>query len=146
MKLNDERPRLGQLVGRFMGEMHRYDMGRTLRILYAAKLTTPQTAVLELVRTPHTVSAVARHVGLSLPAASQMIAKLADRRLVRRSESAADRRERAIVLSAKGTRLLRGIAEARIARFEASLAVLPPRVATRLQAVLNDVVGALEKS
>jgi DNA-binding MarR family transcriptional regulator len=137
---------LGHLVARFMGEMHRFDVGRTLGIMHSAKLTTPQMGVLEFVRSPRTVSAVALHVGLSLPATSQMIEKLVRRRLVRRSESAVDRRERAVVLSASGKALLERIARARSARFEASLAVLPPRAAARLEAVLIEVVGALEKA
>ena len=137
---------LGYLVGRFMGEMHRFDVGRTLRIMHSAKLTTPQMGVLEFVRSPRTVSAVALHVGLSRPATSQMIEKLVRRRLVRRSEGAVDRRERAVALAARGKTLLERIAAARSARFEASLAVLPPRVAVRFEAALVEVIGALENS
>lgn len=137
---------LARLVGRFMGEMHRFDMGRTLRIMQSEKLTTAQAAVLEFVRSPRTVSAVALHLGLSLPATSQMIGKLVRRRLVRRFEGTLDRRERTLVLSAPGGRLLQSIASARHARFEASLSVLPPRVAARLEGALMEAVGALEKS
>jgi DNA-binding MarR family transcriptional regulator len=144
MKLS-EQTSLAHLVGRFLGEMHRYDAGRTLPLLHAARLTTPQLAVLEFVRAGRTVSAVAEHVGLSRPATSQMINKLVERGLVRRSENAEDRRERAVVLSAKGKILLERIARARAWRFEASLAVLPPRVANRLRGALEEVVEVLDR-
>ena len=64
---------LGPLVCRFLGAMHRYDAGRALPILCAAKLTTPQLAVLEFTREHYTVSAVATCLGLSQPATSQLI-------------------------------------------------------------------------
>jgi hypothetical protein len=70
---------LGRLVSQFLTEMYRYDAGRTLPILHASKLTTPQLAVLEFARTPCTVSAAAEHVGLSRPATSQLVQKLVER-------------------------------------------------------------------
>jgi DNA-binding MarR family transcriptional regulator len=82
--------------------MHRYDAGRTLPILHAAKLTTPQVAVLEFVREPQTVSAVANYLGLSRPATSQLIDKLVRGRLISRKEGTIDRRERSVILNAKG--------------------------------------------
>jgi DNA-binding MarR family transcriptional regulator len=141
-----ERSALGHLVAQFMGAMHRYDAGRTLPLMHAAKLTTPQLAVLEFVRRPRTVSAVAVHVGLSRPAASQMIDKLVRRQLVLRSEGHVDRRERAVELSAKGKALLERIAAARAVRFEASLAVLPALVAAKFEAVLVEVSAELDKA
>jgi DNA-binding MarR family transcriptional regulator len=133
------------LVGRFLSEMHRHDAGRTLPLMHAAKLTAPQLAVLEFVRVSRTVSAVAVHVGLSRPATSQMINKLVGRNLIRRSEGAVDRREKALILSAKGVALLERISAARKARFEASLAILSPQVATRLMHALEEAVGELHK-
>lgn len=145
MKLNDKRV-LARLVSRFLGEMHRYDAGRTLPLLYAAKLTTPQLAVLEFVRNAHTVSAVALHVGLSRPATSQMINKLVQRGLVRRSEGAVDRREKAVTLTHEGFSLLERISAARDARFEASLAALSPHIVARLKQTLADAVAELDEA
>ncbi len=142
MKLT-EHPCLGSLVYRFMVAMHRYDGGRTLPIFHAAKLTTPQLAVLEFTRQPRTVSAIASHLALSLPATSQLVDKLVSGRLVRRIEGKMDRRERNIVLSAKGKALAERIAAARVARFEGSLAVLTPALATRFELILAEVVRAL---
>jgi DNA-binding MarR family transcriptional regulator len=143
---NSGKPSLALLVGRFLTEMHRHDAGRTLPLLHAAKLTMPQLAVLEFVRVARTVSAVAVHVGLSRPATSQMIDKLVDRKLVRRSEGAVDRREKALLLSAKGIALLDRISAAREARFKASLAVLSPHVARRLMRALEETVTELERA
>ena len=142
--LSISREDLGRLVGEFLAAMHRYDAGRTLPILHAAGLTTPQLAVLEYVRTARSVSAVAFHVGLSRPATSQMIAKLVVRKLVLRSEGARDRREKSVALSAKGKAILARIAAARAARFNASLAVLSQPIAGRLGSVLVDVIAALD--
>jgi DNA-binding MarR family transcriptional regulator len=140
MKLDQQ---LGALVYRFMGAMHRYDAGRTLPILHAARLTTPQLAALEFTREPRTMSAVATHLGLSRPAASQMIEKLVTARLVRRIEGKTDRRQRHIILSAKGRALVERIAAARVARFDASFAALPPALANRFERILTQVVEAL---
>ena len=128
-----------------MHAMHAHDAGRTLPVLHAAKLTTPQLAVLEFVRTPQRVSAVADYVALSRPATSQMIEKLVQRRLIRRFEGSADRREKTVVLSATGATLLERIAAVRMARFEASLSVLPARVAAQLALALAEAVAVLEK-
>lgn len=137
---------LGALVARFLAEMHRYDAGRTLPILHAARITTPQLAALEFVREPKTMSAVAVHLGLSRPATSQLIDKLARGGLVRRTEGAIDRRERNVVLSAKGKSLVGRIAAARAARFNASLAVLSRPAAARLATALGAVVAAPEQA
>ncbi len=146
MKLNyGEKPSLGTLVYRFVDAMHRYDAGRTLPILHAAKLTTPQLAVLEFAREPRTVSAVAFYLGLSKPATSQLIDKLVRSHWVRRIQSQLDRRVRNIVLGAKGKALLDRIAFARAARFDASLAVLPPVMANRFESNLAEIVDALDK-
>lgn len=137
---------LGRLVARFMTEMHRYDGGRTLPVLHASRLTTPQLAVLELVRTGSIVSGVAKHLGLSRPATSQMVQKLVERGLVLRAEGAEDRRERALVLSPQGQALLDDIAAARAERFESALAVLPPRAASCLKSGLVAAIDALHRA
>src|SRR5437762_6442956 len=103
MKSSDEE--LGVLVERFMRAMHRFDSGRTLPLLHSASLTTPQLAVLEFTRTPRPVSDVAAFLGLSRPATSQLVDKLARGGLLRRSLGTIDRRQRYVALSAKGVGL-----------------------------------------
>lgn len=143
---NSRHNRLAPLVVRFMSAMHRYDGGRTLTLMHAEKLTTPQLAVLEFVRTPRTVSAIAEHVGLSRPATSQMIDKLVKRRLVGRSEGMLDRREKAVELSCSGVTLLEKISRFRSARFRASLRALSPAAAGRLGVALERAVAEFEKA
>jgi DNA-binding MarR family transcriptional regulator len=134
---------IGQLIHAFMAELHRHDRGRTLPLLHRAGLTTPQLATLEALRQPQTPSAVARDLGLSRPATSQMIEKLVRKHLVHRTEGRVDRRQRSVVLSPRGRALVERIHEARAARFEASLAALPAAIRARLAAALGEVVGAL---
>lgn len=145
MEVND-RVELAELVGVFMHAMHRYDGGRTLPLLHAVQLTMPQLAVLEYVVTARTVSAVAEYAGLSRPATSFMIDKMVRRGFVRRSEGAVDRRERAVVITAKGRALLERVHAARVARFEASLAALSTRTADRLAGTLTAVMAEMRKS
>lgn len=137
---------LGSLVARFLGEMHRFDAGRTLPLLHESKLTTPQLAVLEFASEPRTISAVSVHLGLSLPATSQMVQKLVERGLIRRFEGPVDRREKKIVRAPQGESLLGAIAAARAARFEASLAVLPAAVAARLESALKATIEMLDRA
>ena len=131
-------------MDRFLRAMHRYDAGRTLPLLHASRLTTPQIAALEFTREPRPVSDIAAHLGLSRPATSQMIDKLADKRLVLRTEGAADRRQRYIVLSAGGRALVDRIASARAARFDSSLAVLDAADAARFGSILEEVIARLD--
>lgn len=128
-----------------MHAMHRYDSGRTLPILHAARLTTPQIAVLEFTRESQTMSAVAIYLGLSRPATSQLVDRLVRIGLVRRAEGTVDRRQRHVILSAKGRSLVDRVAAARAARFDSSLAVLEPALVARLESVLSEVVGTLDE-
>jgi len=141
--MKPSREELGVLVERFMRAMHRFDGGRTLPILHAASLTTPQLAVLEFTREPRLVSDVADFLGLSRPATSQLVDKLARGGLVRRTLGTSDRRQRYVALSAKGSGLVGQVAAARAARFRASLAAVGPGLAKRFAQVLAEVVSSL---
>jgi DNA-binding MarR family transcriptional regulator len=146
MKVNNpSRKSLGRLVAQFLKELHRFDAGRTLSLLHESKLTTPQLAVLEFTGEPRTVSAISQHLGLSLPATSQLVQRLVERGLVRRSEGA-DRRQKQVVLAPAGQALVGAISSARAARFEASLAALPAVITTRLESALAATVEALSES
>jgi DNA-binding MarR family transcriptional regulator len=129
-----------------MSAMHRYDAGRTLPILQAAKLTTPQVAALEFARESRTVSGIATYLGLSRPATSQLIDKLVRTGLVRRLQGTIDRRERTVILTAKGKRLVERISAARAARFDSSLAALSPALASRFESILEEVIEALNEA
>ncbi len=125
-----------------MTEMHRYDFGKTLPLVHAAKLTTAQLATLEASRQPKTISAIADDFGLSRPAMSQLVDKLVRAGLLLRNEGTQDRRERHVLLSNRGKRLLERVSAARAARFDAALARVPPALAAELSSVLSKVVEA----
>jgi DNA-binding MarR family transcriptional regulator len=146
MKLNSKTLSLTKLVTSFLGEVHGFDAGHALPLLHAAKLTTPQLAALEFVFERRTISTVASYLGLSRPATSQMIQKLVRRGLIRRSEGATDRREKTVVLSAKGKALLKKIAADRSARFAKSVSVLPKRSASRLKGALREAVRHMDQA
>ncbi len=133
------------MVARFMSALHLHDAGRTLSLLQSAGLTTAQVAVLEFVRDARTVSAIARHLGLSRPAASQLTDRLARNGLILRTEGTEDRRQRFVVLSPRGAALVDRIAAARAARFADALSHLEPAVAARLEAALAEVAATLNR-
>jgi DNA-binding MarR family transcriptional regulator len=141
MKVSNES--LGKLVEQFMRAMHRFDGGRMLPLLHSANLTTPQLAVLEFTREPRVISEIAVFLGLSRPATSQLVDKLARAGLVRRTLGTIDRRQRDVALSAKGRALVERVAAARATRFKASLAPIPAGLANRFARALADVVNVL---
>ena len=135
---------LGRRVGLLMSAMHRFDQGLTLPLLYDARVTTPQLAALEFVRSPRSISAVAGKLGLSLPATSQTVDRLVRLGYALRRESPMDRRVKEVTVSRAGLRLLDRVAAARAVRFESALAVLSPATARRLHRVLGDALNELE--
>lgn len=144
METTADRSSLAQTVGRFLHEMHRYDGGRTLPLMHKARITMPQLAVLEYVRSPRTPSAIAEHTGLSRPATSFMIDRLVRLGFVRRSEGVSDRRQRRVALSARGIALLDRIQAARVARFEATLGFLSTDAARCLEGALRAAMEELD--
>jgi len=146
MKYSSRSAPLTRVVTCFLGEAARLDAGHTLALLHAGKLTGTQLAALEFVFEPRTISAVASYLGLSRPAASQMIHKLVRRGLVKRFEGAVDRRAKNVVLSARGSALIEKVASARAARFAASISELSPQAARRLKGALRDAAIQLEKA
>ena len=146
MKASSKSRSLSKLLTRFLGEMYRFEAGRTLPMLHAQKLTTPQLATLEFVFELRTISSVASYLGLSRPATSQMIHKLVRRGLVRRSEGTIDRREKAVILTPRGKRLLKTVTAVRTARLAASVPSLPPRAANRLKGALSEAVRHLGRT
>lgn len=146
MKIYSKSISLTKLVTCFLGEVTGFDAGRALPLLHAAKLTTPQLAALEFVFERRSISTVASYLGLSRPATSQMIHKLVRRGLIRRSEGTIDRREKAVLLTAKGKTLLKKIASARSARFAKSVSVLPKRSASRLKGALREAMRHMDQA
>ena len=75
----------------------------------------------------HSVSEIAGHLGLSLPAASRAVDGLIQRDFVTRRESAADRRARLVALSPHGREVVERLIRARLVALEAFADELTPQ-------------------
>jgi DNA-binding MarR family transcriptional regulator len=84
----------------------------------------------------HSLSEIAGHLGLSLPAASRAVDGLIQRGFVTRRESASDRRSRLIALSDRGREVVERLTRARLATLDSFVAELTP-------AERNDLLTAL---
>jgi DNA-binding MarR family transcriptional regulator len=72
----------------------------------------------------HSLSEIAGHLGLSLPAASRAVDGLIQRDFVTRRESAEDRRSRLIALSVHGREVVERLTRARLATLDTFVAEL----------------------
>jgi DNA-binding MarR family transcriptional regulator len=82
-------------------------------------------------------SQLADHLNLSAPAASRLIDGLVGRELLRREESAADRRARHVKLTPRGHALLDTLAEVRMTIFDRLLGSMP-------RALISRVLGRID--
>ena len=118
---------------------------RTIRLLMRAErasdLSVPQFRALGYIRrhAGTSLSAVAGHVGLSVPAASRLIDALVARGLVARHASAADRRAVGLELSGAGTELLERARAHAVRELAARLEALDGTQRTDLTQVLEDL-------
>lgn len=87
------------------------------------------------------VSEVGLDLGISNPAASQMLERLVQAGLVERREDPGDRRARQIVLTERGHQLLRGAMEARTRSFGALADRLSARERHRAAAALRTLAA-----
>ncbi len=119
--------------------------GAALAILAQAELTFPQLVVLARVERLGTasVSALAEVSGASLPATSQMIERLVRLGMLARADDPADRRRRALALTARGRGLLARVSAARADDYGRSLAGVPAPLLRSLGAALAPVLAAL---
>ena len=79
---------------------------RILREVAGTQLTSPQMKVLKLVAQRVSIGDIAKVLGVSDPAASKTVDRLVRRKLVRRTESEADRRANQLALTAPGSRII----------------------------------------
>jgi DNA-binding MarR family transcriptional regulator len=105
--------------------------GGGLPALHRLNLTMPQFVSLRIMRDggPQTVSALARRVQLTPGAVSRLVDQLVGKRLVRRTESEKDRRQKVLQITPAGARLIGDLDEG---------------LAADLERVLACVVGALK--
>ncbi len=107
-------------------------------LLKAKGLSLPQWGALQLLRAkgPCSVSAIARHLGLSATATSHLVDRLVRMSLVDRSEDAADRRQKNVTLTDPGNALLKEADLRSAAGLESLLAPVPPEERAALEAAM----------
>ena len=91
-----------------------------------------------------TVGAVAGALGVSMPAASELIDQLADRGLVERGTNPADRRQVVLRLTPKAEQITAELRDLRRARIRAALARLAPEQRPVFVPVLTALAEALQ--
>jgi DNA-binding MarR family transcriptional regulator len=88
----------------------------------------------------HSLSEIAGHLGLSLPAASRAVDGLIQRGFVTRRESASDRRSRLIALSDHGREVVERLTRARLQTLDAFVAEITPQERNDLLTALLPIV------
>ena len=94
---------------------------------------------------PATLSAVAEHIGTTLPSASRMVQSLVERQLVERHAGSPDRRTICLEITAKGHRVLEIARKATLKQLAGQVGSLTPREIARLKeamGLLRRVVAA----
>jgi len=130
-------------------------LGRLGRLLYAAfarhaavsGLSLGQMKALALLHQAGqaTVGEIAAGMGVSMPAASELIDQLVARELVERGANPADRRQVVLRMTPEALRIGNELKELRRAQVRAALAALGPAERAAFVPVLESLAGALEQ-
>ena len=112
-----------------------------------ATVTLPQVLLLNHVahRRATSPSEVAKAMGVSLAAVSQMIDRLVQQGLLDRAEDPVDRRRKVLTATTAAQSLLRKLESARSRDFEVGLRPIAPEVLGQMAALLERAVAALEE-
>lgn len=93
-------------------------------------------------RGPNDISEMGMHLDITVAAASQLIKRLVDERLVDRAESPQDRRVRQLTLTAKGRTLIEKAVESRNRWMERLPMILSEKQRKTISASLRDLLTA----
>lgn len=123
-------------------------MRQTIKFLHGHNASLASIAALmELNRRgDQSVSQLARELGLSLAATSQLIERLVRERLVTRTEAEADRRRKQLGLTTAGRRLLTRMEGSYLEAAERALARVPARALRELEAALAAVIQHADRA
>jgi DNA-binding MarR family transcriptional regulator len=118
-------------------------MRQTIRFLYGRNASLATIAsLLELhQRGDQSVSHLAREIGLSVAATSQLVDRLVQDGLVTRTESMMDRRRKEVALTAAGRRMLSAMEGTYSEAAEQALRKVPAKVLHELEAALAAVIA-----
>lgn len=139
--------RIGLLIRELMSLVIRRSACEMLATMSEAGLSMPQMVALSMLshHGPHSISALAAKLNLSLAATSHLVDRMVRQELVLRHEDADDRRHKRVAITAAGQALLERLVQARSRELAQSLAGLPPELRAQLEAVLGEVVARLKE-
>ncbi|MFN2323985.1 MAG: MarR family winged helix-turn-helix transcriptional regulator [Trueperaceae bacterium] len=131
---------LQHVVGRSIDGLH--------ALLQDTHLSLPQLGTLHYLRAEGTqsVSAIARHLQLSLAATSHLVERLVQRGLLARTEDPSDRRQKRVDLTDAGQVLVGSIQAEAMASLDGLLAAVPSDLRGRLDQDLREVLDLLDSS
>lgn len=140
----------GEQIGLLLKELTSIVMqrssGEMLCIMSEAGLSMPQMVTLQKLEGwgPHSISAIASSLNLSLAATSHLVDRMVQQGLVARSEDLNDRRHKIVVITPAGKALLERLLEARVRDIDRVVAVLPVELRVDLQEALAHIVDTLK--
>jgi len=131
----------------FRAAVLRDPIRQTIKFLHGRNMSFAAIATVMALRErgDQTISSLAREIGLSVAATSQLIERLVQDDLVRRTEHPGDRRRKQVALTAKGQALLAKMDGSYFAAATTVLGRVPTPALKRLEAALLDVTGQLSQ-
>ena len=125
-----------QLMGSLQSELQGEDVSFTqMTALYKLRAFAPIS-----------VTALAEHLGVSLPATSQLIHELVGRGLTERRENPLDRREKLLALSDKGQQFLSVKEKTMIGAYGGVFGSVRPETLTRAETAINALLDEVGQS
>ena len=137
---------LGELLQRLVNRISHRGQGKSFAIMNDASVTVPQVILLYRVihEKLHKPSELARSLGMSGPAVSQMLDRLFQLDLIARIESPEDRRQRLVTATPKAKALCARIANARSAEYAQGVAHLSAPLHAEFKDVLTRTMAELD--
>lgn len=138
---------LSALLVELMTHIHRRSAGDTLAIMHEGGLTMPQLVTLHLLDHAggRPVGTIAECLRLSPAATSHLVERLVRGGLVERSEDPEDRRQRQVVITARGRTLVERVCRERARELSVVLGRLSAELRRELGAVLARAIDELEE-
>jgi DNA-binding MarR family transcriptional regulator len=136
---------LGDLLQELVNHVSHGPQGQTLAIMNEGSVTLPQVLMLRrlIEHKAGTPSALARSLNMSASAVSQMLDRLFQLQLVRRTEDPDDRRRRRVTATSKARWLVKRLGRARSTEYRVGISRLSPGLQRELAAVLSRAVTEL---
>ena len=129
----------------FRAAVLRDPMRQTIKFLHGRNMSFAAIATVMALRETgdQTISNLAHEIGLSVAATSQLVERLVQDDLVRRTEHPSDRRRKQVALTAKGVAFLAKMDSSYFAAAATVLGRVPRPALERLEGALADVTSQL---